>query len=86
MSIGSLVLGIIAIVLNFFGLGFPVGTICGIVGIILGIIAKKDPEKEGMAKAGLVCSIIGVVLSLLAFIACAACVGSLGAAGTLSGF
>lgn len=78
MAIASLVLGIVSIVLNFIGMGFPVGTICGIVGIVLAGMAKKRYENLGMAKAGQICSIIGLILSLLFFIACTACIGTFG--------
>ena len=50
-----------------------------IVGIVLGVYGKKDPEKKGMATAGLVCSIIGTILCLIFYVACVACVGSMGA-------
>lgn len=83
MGVGSLVLGIISIVAAVFGLGIPIGAICGIIGIILGVLGKKDPEKAGMAKAGLVCSIIGLILSVIFIIACASCLGT---AGILSSF
>lgn len=78
MAVASLVLGIVAIVADVFGLGLPVGLIAGVVGIILGVLGKKNPEKAGMAKAGLICSVIGVILSLLFIILCASCLGSAG--------
>lgn len=79
MAIAALVLGILSIVFAVFGSGLQwIGAMVGIVGIILGIQGKKDPEKAGMAKAGLICSVIGTVLSLVMFIACVACVGILG--------
>lgn len=82
MAIASLVLGIISIVLALFFAGFQwVGAIAGIIGIILGAMSRKIPEKKGMATAGLVLSIIGFVLSIILFVACAACIGALGAAG-----
>ena len=79
MAIGSLVLGIVAIVIGLFSAGSLgwLGAIAGIVGIILGVMGKKDPEKKGLATAGLTCSIIGTVLSLLLYIACAAVIGGI---------
>lgn len=80
MAVASLVLGIISLVFLFI---VPiVGVIVGLVGIILGAMARKVPEKQGMATAGLVCSIIGVALGLVMFIACAGCAAT--GAGILS--
>ena len=85
MAVASLVLGIVSLVSCVIGLGFPVGTICGVVGIILGYMGKKNaPENSGMATAGMVCSIIGTILSLISIVACTACVGgTAGLAGML---
>ena len=86
MAIASLVLGIISLVIALFisSVGW-LGTIIAIVGIILGVVARKRMDSSyKMATAGMVCSIIGLVLSLILYIACVACVGALAAAG--SGF
>lgn len=77
MGVAALVLGIVAIVFSLLGLGVPVGVICGLVGVILGALAKKSNPGSGLATGGLVCSIIGTVLSVIAYIACAACIASL---------
>lgn len=83
MGIASLVLGIISLIIGIFSSGLLgwLGAILAIVGIILGALGRKDPEKKGIATAGLVCSIIGLVFCLILYIACAACVGSLAALG-----
>ncbi|NLD16656.1 MAG: DUF4190 domain-containing protein [Tissierellia bacterium] len=81
MAIASLVLGIISLVIALFAaapLGW-LGAILGLIGVVLGAKGRKDIENRGMATAGLVCSIIGLILNLLFFIACAACLGGLGA-------
>jgi hypothetical protein len=81
MGVASLVLGIIAVVIGLFSggsLGW-LGAILAIIGIILGALGRKDPEKQGLATAGLVLSIIGLVLSLILYIACIACIGGLAA-------
>ena len=82
MAVASLVLGIVALVFSFIGLGF-ISVIIGIVGIILGAIGRNNPEKRGMATAGIVMSIIAVALGLLFWIACAACIGTAGCAGLM---
>ena len=74
MAIASLILGIISLILSFFGLGI-ISVFTAIIGIILGVLGRKDPEKKGMATAGLVCSIIALVLGVIMWIACAAVVG-----------
>ena len=75
MGVASLVLGIISIVCSFFGAFSWIGIVLGIAGVIFGAIGRKNIYKQGVATAGLVCSIIGLVLSSILFIACVACVG-----------
>ncbi len=79
MAVTSLVLGICALVFPFIGLGW-LSVLVGIVGIILGAIAKKK-EPNGMATAGIVMSIIAVALGLIMWLACAACIGGLASVG-----
>ena len=81
MAVASLVLGIVSSVFSFIPAADLFGGIMGIVGIVLGALARKNPDKKGMATAGLVCSIIGTVLCLILYIACVGC-----AAGTASMF
>ena len=84
MIFASLVLGIVSVVIAtiFPAVGW-IGVITGILGIILGAIAKKKGQK-GVATAGLVLAIIGTALALILYLACAACVaGIAGAASSL---
>ena len=82
MGVASLVLGIIAIICGFFLTGFQwVGAIVGLIGIVLGAQGRKNPEKKGIATAGLVCSIIGFILCIILFVACAACAGTVAGIG-----
>lgn len=92
MGVASLVLGIVSIVFTFFGPTAIIGFFIGIVGIVMGVLARKkameapegSPEasKRGMATAGFVCSIIGTVLCGITFFACASLVGGLAALGS----
>lgn len=79
MGVASLVLGILALLIGLFSAGAFgwLGAIMAIVGIILGAVAKKNPESKGIATAGLVLSIIGLILCLILYIACIACAGGL---------
>lgn len=62
-SIASLVLGIVAVVACWFGIGAFIALACSIVAIVLGAKGRKGTDGKGMATAGLVLGIIAVVLS-----------------------
>lgn len=80
MGVASLILGIVTIILSLF-FNYPVVVpVIGVLGIILGAVGAKKTG-SGVAKGGLVCSIIGTVLSLIFWIACVACAGGLAALG-----
>lgn len=84
-AVASLVLGILAVLTIFTGIGAVVGLVLGIIGIIMGVNAKKEidisgEEGKGMATAGLVCSIIATALCGIGAL-CAICtIGAFGAA------
>lgn len=86
-SITALILGIVSCVCPWLGWSAILGLICGIIGIVFAVKARKQIEanalqaevqennSKGMATAGLVLSIIGVVLSGIMFVCvvCAVC-------------
>ena len=72
-----MVLGIIACVCVFFGYGALLGIVLGVVGLVLGINARKE-QPDGMATAGIVLSAIAIAVCAVGFLACVACVGCLG--------
>ena len=86
MAIASLVLGIIGVVLCFVPIpgGGIIGLICAIVGVILGVIARKKAKEagqpSGLATAGMILSIISLVIVAIAVIITIACVGMIGSA------
>lgn len=79
MGAASLVLGIISLILAFFGgyVGQWVGAVLALIGIILGVQGRKIPEQHGLATGGMVCSIIGFIFCIIVVIACAGVVGGL---------
>ena len=85
MGVASLVLGIISIVIGVCSSGLLgwLGAILAIIGVILGALGRKDPEKKGIATAGLVCSIIGLILCLLLYLACAACLSGMATSSSI---
>lgn len=82
----SLVLGIISVVLWFFGYSALISVILGIVGLILAGNAKKAGFNGGIRTAGFVLSLIGLIGGAIFFVACVACVGAFGAAGATGAF
>lgn len=73
MAIAALVCGILGIIGGFIPGVSYFTLVLAIVGIVLGVIArKKGGEGKGMATAGMVCGIVGVSLTVLAII-CVAC-------------
>lgn len=77
MGTAALVLGIISLIIavggGFVCLGW-LGSITAIVAIILGAIAKKDPNQQG-AKAGLVMGIIALSYGIIVTVACIGVLG-----------
>lgn len=67
MAIASLVLGIIASLMSFLGgyIGMIDGGIIGLIGTVFGIMCLKRHEREGVAVAGIVCSILGLTIFAL---------------------
>ena len=83
-AIASMVLGIISVVLWFFGYGSLISIILGIVGLVLAGNSKKAGFEGGMRTAGFVLSLIGLIGGALFFVACVACAGILASAGALA--
>ena len=78
----SMVLGIISVVLWFFGYSAIVSVILGIIGLVLAGNAKKAGFDGSVRTAGFVLSLIGLIGGAVFFVACIACVGALGALGS----
>ena len=78
----SLVLGIIAVVFMFFGWSAIVSIVLSIIGIVMGVEARKElpPDQTSMATAGMTLSVIALVLSGIVFVACVICGAAAGIA------
>ena len=70
LAVGSLVLGIISIVLSLFVFAAPFLIILPIIGLILGIVFKSKhlPVGKGLSTAGIITSVCGLVLPVLILI------------------
>lgn len=63
----GMIFGIAALV---FCWSYGFGVLCGIAGLILSLMARKKEPKNGMATAGLICSIIGIALGVILLVVC----------------
>lgn len=85
-AVGSLVCGIVGLVLSFVlyfltaGIGDVVALILGIVGIVLASNAKRDGNMEGIRTAGFVLSLLSLIFGALFFLACGLCALCIGGA------
>lgn len=69
-AVASLVMGIIAVILWFFGYSSIVSVVLGAIGLICAGNAKKAGFSSGMRTAGFVLSLIGLIGGAVAFVAC----------------
>ncbi len=70
MAVTSLVLGIISLLVSCccFPVGFIVGFVLAMIGLVLAISSKKGKPFSGYAIAGLILSILGICESLFLFL------------------
>ena len=77
MAIAGMVLGIVALVVCWWGVASFAGLPLAIVGLVLSCVGGKKIKaaggKSGIATAGLVIGIIAVVLTAFTFIYCGLC-------------
>ena len=80
-AIASLVLGIISVVLWFFGYSSILSVVLGIIGVVMASKSKEEGYDENIRNAGFILSVIGIIGGAIFFVACVACVGMAGIAG-----
>lgn len=81
-AIGSLVLGIIGLVVALFING-PVGLVLGIIGLVMAAKAKSGGFVGGMRTGGFVLSILAIIFGAIGLVACIACAAGVGILGSL---
>ena len=72
MAVAGLVIGIVSLVLAWWGYTSIIALPLAIVGLVLSCIARKK-QPCGMATAGMVLGIIAVVLTGITFVTCGLC-------------
>ena len=80
-AIASLVLGIISVVLWFFGYSSILSVVLGIICVVMASKSKEEGYDENIRTAGFILSVIGIIGGAIFFVACVACVGMAGIAG-----
>lgn len=76
-AVTALVLGIIGVVLWFFGYSSIISIILGIIGLVLSSNAKKAGNNEGIRTAGFVLSLISLIGGTIILVACVALAGAI---------
>lgn len=83
LAIASMVLGIVSVALFCaWYLAIP----CAIVGLVLGIVAKRKGSPSKMAMAGIVLSIIALGIAILMITVLAGAISSIGGLGALADY
>ena len=82
----SLILGIIAVALWFFGVTSIGSVVLGIIGLMQASKAKKLGNTSTKRTAGFILSLIGLIGGSFVFIACIACSAAVGVAGCSGAF
>jgi hypothetical protein len=74
MAVAALILGILSVVLSWIPVaGWIMCLIMGVIAIVLGALGRtRQPDKKGMAVAGMILGIIGVAFSIIWVVACGA--------------
>jgi len=67
LALLGMIFGIASLV---FCWSYGFGVLVGIAGLIMSIMSRKKDPANGMAKAGLICSIIGIALGVVLLIVC----------------
>lgn len=62
LAVSGMVLGIIAVVLNFIPF---LPYVLGALAIIFGAVGLQKPVKQGMAKAGIVLGVVSIAMKIL---------------------
>lgn len=74
MAVAALVLGILGTVCSLTGILFWLGIPLGLVGLILGIVGRKNAvanqQPTGMSTAGIALGAVGLVLGLTMYVLC----------------
>ena len=65
----SMVLGIVAVVFFFTGLGAIVSVVCGIIGLVISNQSKAEGTSSAVRTAGFVLSLIGLIVGAIVVIA-----------------
>ena len=79
----SLVLGIIAVILWFFGYSSIISIMLAIVGLVYASKSKQLGYNGPMRTAGFVLSLVDLIGGALIFVACIACIGLFSLSGPM---
>jgi len=65
MAIASLVLGIVSVLFVWIPIVGILGTLMTLIGLVLGILALRQPSGRGLAIGGLVCAGVSMLITAI---------------------
>jgi len=65
MAIASLVLGIVSVLFVWIPIVGILGTLMAVIGLVLGILALRQPSGRGLAIGGLVCAGVSMLITAI---------------------
>lgn len=75
LAIASLVLGIVSILIVWIPIVGFLGAIMAVVGLVLGLLALRQPEGSAMAIGGVVCAGVSLVITAIYILMFVAAIG-----------
>lgn len=79
LAIASLVLGIVSIMFVWIPIIGLLGTVMALVGLVLGILALRQPGGRGLAIGGLVCAGVSMIITAIYMVGAVAVLGAVAA-------
>ena len=65
MAIASLVLGIVSVLFVWIPIVGILGTLMAVIGLVLGVLALRQPSGRGLAIGGLVCAGVSMLITAI---------------------
>lgn len=79
LAVASLVLGIVSVMFVWIPVVGLLGTLMAIIGLVLGLLALRQPGGRGLAIGGLVCAGVSLLITAVYVVGAVAVIGAVAA-------